>query len=453
MLPASAMTTLSVNLQPPIHKLPPEILCQIFITSGIRNIITSARHRREISGFNIAAVCSYWRSVALTTIELWNSVCLAANHHLDDSQDYALVMVLQRLLALSAESALFVSFEIMDPTPRIPRIFHLLFDQSHRWQTLSVVCVPSPCLQFISKLTLDSLLAFELTTLQPLTDLNPLKAPKLHKLSLNLVESKTSFIPWSQITDLTIQKSYIPQILKVLPRMLNLSKLNCRVSRKFASDRFQPLVKSDLSSLAVSFSDEQAMQLFFDAVLLPNLTSLTLTFTSVVYSSVTEEKHWSRTTLPSLLTRSGSSTILTSFTLHKTQIHPTGLTSLLNLMPNLKNLSFYEKFDDFGHRVINHLLSTLTLQNSSESGLVPNLTFLFLEIHCSADSDFNITILFDLITSRPNLRTVSINVPRENLSLSDSTIASFVDLQKGMDVRIEDAGGDVLFTGREQRGK
>lgn len=454
--------TLTVNLQPLIHKLPSEILCQIFVVHGSRNKLS--RHR-EIPGFKITAVCSYWRTVALATIELWNSISLVVTHQWDDSKDY----LLQRLLDLSAQSALFVSIDIMGPSTQIPPVLHRLFNQSRRWQTLSVVCIPSPFLELISQLPLDSLLAFDLTTLQSLIGLHPLKAPKLHRLILHLIDLidlNTSFIPWPQITSLTVRKGYIPLILEVLPRMPNLSKLNFRlgVSREIISDRSQPAVKSNLTSLAVSFRIQQTVHPFFDAVLLPNLTSLTLISerdvvcdaTSAASDSIAE---WSQTTLPSLLTRSGSSAILTSFTLQEIQIRPIDLTSLLHLMPNLRNLSLSEPFSgpDSKPRMANHFLSTLALHSdvsSSESGLVPNLTSLSLDLRRPFDSDSNLMMLLDLITSRPNLRTVYLKIHNEDLNPSDFLVASFADLRKdGMDVRIKDAHGDVLFGERRGSGK
>ena len=55
-----------------IRKLPPEILCQIFIGHGVANLIKPKSS--AVPGLKSATVCSHWRSVAFHTTELWSNI-------------------------------------------------------------------------------------------------------------------------------------------------------------------------------------------------------------------------------------------------------------------------------------------------------------------------------------------------------------------------------------------
>lgn len=91
------------------------------------------------------------------------------------------------------------------------------------------------------------------------------------------------------------------------------------------------------------------------------------------------------------------------------------------------------------------------LSSSQPQGLVPSLRSLSLEIRYLPFS-INLTMLLRLITSRhAYLKSLSLKFPTKSLSPSEVLLQSCVDFRKGgLDIRIEDQNGDVIFR-RQQR--
>lgn len=436
-----------------IHRLPTEILRQIFIAHGTTNDITTLRGTR-VPAFKIASICSYWRSLAFVTTNLWNTISLvvitAGPNVRWHSKNYPLV---QRLVDLSGNSPLYINIKISGV--EIPPIVCLLCDQSHRWQTLSLFCSTLSHFQFINSLSLDSLQIFRFTLNFMLFDSYHIKAPKLHTVSLSLLPTWHKPIlpslPWKQITDLTIKAGYAFQIHKALSQMPNISKLNIRVyPDSLDNSYYQTSITSNLTSLTVLFShaiEEKGLQHFFDSLLLPRLAFLALV--SEPYAGNKDGELWSRTHLPSLLTR--SSAVLTSFTLGNTLIDTTDLIHLLHLMPKLTTLALSEPPE--GKLMINRVfLLSLVPKSDSDSNsqeLVPSLESLSLKIShrstLSSDS-FNMTTFRDLIISRSNLKSVELKTSHDSLSLDSDILRSLIDIRmKGVALRIKDKDGDVLF--------
>ena len=450
-------------VQASVHQLPPEILSQIFIHAvhGTTNVIRARApgESHRIPAFKFVAACSYWRSVALATPELWNSISLVisnSKYHLPLS-----CALVQRLLHLSSQSRLFIQIQgmqILGPIPGIPPILSILCQSADRWQFLDLSCSAVGFLHFISALSLDSLDTFVFTT-QLTADFRLPNARSLRIVTLHSVRSKL-FLPWGQITDLTVQQGFIPHTLEHLHKMSNLSKLtfqphDWRLRSSHAS--YPKPVTSHLTSLTFSlpFRSEEVVQDFFNSLLLPSLTELTLNSEQDhIFLTNKNPDHWSRSSLPSLLTR--SSPALKSFTLNKIWIRSRDLIALLHLMPNLTTLSLSEPV--YGSSILqvdpminNHFLTALVLSDSESAALVPNLTSLSLEIHSTeSESEYSLGSLLDLIVSCRALDSLHLKAPSESIDVSDSLCRSFLDLRmNGANVSIEDKDGDVLFGRRE----
>lgn len=64
---------LTQSLLSPIRKLPPEILGEIFVHHGTRNLLGVSV---QIPAMNVRRVCSHWLAVTSTIKSLWSNICI-----------------------------------------------------------------------------------------------------------------------------------------------------------------------------------------------------------------------------------------------------------------------------------------------------------------------------------------------------------------------------------------
>lgn len=454
--------SLAKSLLAPVRKLPPEILCQIFIEHGTENFLVYGGHSNSsvIPGFKIACVCSHWRSVALTTTELWNSICVVIRPS-DCMWWYpdAHSALSERLLELSATSPLSVILNIPGNCyiPAVPYILRLLCRQANRWKALRGVCnIASILCSGIDGRRLDSLETFKLAAPPKVTALCIENAPKLHAVALILMDTKQITVPWDQITDLTVGRSSASQIVQSLAKMPKLSKLlvlSCDDEFDDEDEYDHRLVQSHLDSLTIIIRrplDELAIAALLDALILPKLQSLSII--SERGHITNQDECWASNQLPSSILR--SSPPLTSFKLEKTWMPSNDLIALLQNMPTLTTV--YVSEPSHKEPMINDQLIVNLSFRPDQQPLLKHLASLTLA-GCRLSS-FSVKVFVEMILSRwkPSyliqdgiicMRTAKLHVSDGSISFPD--VVQLMELRDGgLDIMIEDEDGDVLFGAR-----
>lgn len=460
---------LTRSLMAPIRKLPTEILRQIFVEHGVTNSIRVTGS--VIPGLKIASICSHWRSIAVDTTALWNSISIRIRklrrewpaHH---------VSLVEKLLELSQTSRLHI---IIDSEGiAIPPFLPLLCAQADRWQSLSGKWLCNNILDALSGIqghlhrlhTFDMLCRFESSS-----SLLAGGVPELHSLALCGMpfDTENTTIPWSQIIHLHIVYSRSTEILRILAespdlRTLKIGHYPIRVDgsdvRKHEQFLHPSLVLLDIA--LEDTNDAMNMTKLLNLLDLPNLRSLSIASTSKDQSwqskSVDQEiqsrSHWSKQ-LPSFLSRSSA---ITTFTLRSIWVSTNDLIALLQRMPALTTFSMSEPHLVNSEKSLPFILNDDFLLSISGRGLddrQPLLTRLTsLSLRGRSSDSFSMPVFIDIIQSRwkPSsliedevacIRRVKLQVLENRID--PGIVHPLLILEKrGLDVVIKDKAGIVL---------
>jgi hypothetical protein len=139
-------------LSSPIRKLPADVLTEIFTYVAENDLTgthkactefgdTTVPSQFMVMGYRLERVCSRWRRVALSTTALWSriSVPISPRHSIPVRQ-YGIptVPILRTILRRSREHPLDLTVVYVDGDPWTNLLWDMLFDQRHRWQSLTI---------------------------------------------------------------------------------------------------------------------------------------------------------------------------------------------------------------------------------------------------------------------------------------------------------------------------
>ena len=113
-----------------IHKLPVEILLQIFelCEHGIKGALT------------LSHICRHWRAIALNTASLWNKLTINSHSHMKEISFINMVRMLELQLDRTAEFPLDVVWHRSPSTYHDTIVLNLLRNKGHfsRWRNLAI---------------------------------------------------------------------------------------------------------------------------------------------------------------------------------------------------------------------------------------------------------------------------------------------------------------------------
>ncbi|KAJ7595318.1 hypothetical protein C8J56DRAFT_922089 [Mycena floridula] len=120
------------SLGAPIRRIPREVLRNIFVLLEGKS---QFGHVISVEGFQVAAVCRHWRTVALSTRSLWSDIIIQDSIPEDAQQ---LLVGLDRIFQLSGSHPLRVLVEC-DSASDNSELADRLLQQSHRWKHATFV--------------------------------------------------------------------------------------------------------------------------------------------------------------------------------------------------------------------------------------------------------------------------------------------------------------------------
>ncbi|KAK7060818.1 hypothetical protein VNI00_000551 [Paramarasmius palmivorus] len=336
------------SLLSPIHRLPPEVLANIFTICGEDfNDIHPIKMPPAVA---VSLVCGRWRSVALSTPFLWSSIRITFRNW-EWGQHEKVARLTETYLSRSKTSPLHLKMDItciddgadVDITPALD----VLVQNSSRWRTLDIICRPwvwqTSTLRGVrgrlSKLRHLRLSAFSDGEDDAADDLEIINTnifddcPDLHSLCLmpNSSDALSAIVlPWHQIQNLELESSEIRTAMLFITRCPNLQRVEFNNHNFIGMEEVDDVevVTSSVKSLSISLYQSPQV---FQVLTVPSLTSLEIGHLSFVRDLRPIEDCIRR-----------SSCNLTSFKLGPAPVSCKQVLSLLSLMPKLQSLHIYE---------------------------------------------------------------------------------------------------------------
>ena len=268
-------TYLHVALVTPIGRLPPEILSEIFLHCKNEGLTKLQLNKAPLV---LGSVCNRWRTIALSTPQLWASFALTIRSAYLKSD----VVLATTWLARAGTCPLTIRLACRGYARGSTRGFmQPLMDvfllHCERWYDIHL-SLPIRMLGFLvpaknrlpslQKLYLDGELASTLDIFQ--------FAPQLRWFQLALKASTIApsmiKVPWNQIEDLDLGHCGVDEYLELLRAAPNLQKCVARLSNSRQRDSHSPVQHLHLRSMII-FGDPTQL---FDTLLLPKLQEITI---------------------------------------------------------------------------------------------------------------------------------------------------------------------------------
>lgn len=251
---------------------------------------------------NIAAVCSQWRDIALSTPDLWTRMSLSrpCERISTDHQVSRIQFLLNLWLERSKDKPLYYSFRFTSmPNRLIPSLWGTetvlsplvaaLMQQRHRWTDIELytpelgpgrssdVGLDNVDLPSLMRLAWSGCLANNLNI-----SLSSNNAPRLTSVFLPTFVLKTCTLPWSQLTTLFIRDEhadpdYVHEVIDVLSRFTHLKELHIRAwfHDLFLDALYPPRITlPHLTLLHIAANVEIVLAGILDSLDAPALTAL-----------------------------------------------------------------------------------------------------------------------------------------------------------------------------------
>ncbi|KAJ7587426.1 hypothetical protein C8J56DRAFT_941879 [Mycena floridula] len=345
-------------LSAPIRQIPPELLSRIFYLACGINVV--GRDKIMVPALNLAAVCSHWRNVALSTREVWSQIeCQIWDPNDDDVYSaQSIVKATEFLLEQSGNHALDVSMDsCIDDVSSGPG-WSLILPHCSRWRSLTVVAhlasLPThfstvrgrlPLLEYISISTEDDFDPAEVTE----ASFDFLKdTPRLRAVSFS--EEACSLpipFPWDQLRSAELY-SAMNDDLTILSRFSNLREATITGG---SSRLTTPITLDKLCSLELSGTSWTLANniLALDSLILPALTSLSMTnLSSYIDPDVLSQRSFS---LDGFLVQSRCK--ITNLFVRNMPVEIIEWLTMLRSLPSLQNLSLYlDSYEPDGNELI-----------------------------------------------------------------------------------------------------
>ncbi|KAF7365608.1 hypothetical protein MVEN_00434300 [Mycena venus] len=184
----------------PIHKLPAELLVEIFVLVQNHSTISMQYRKQRIRKLHaLSQVCAYWRRVAHTTPQLWTG---ALGIELDKTPTADYVAGVKGWLERSAPLPIPVSLKARKGVEAGP-LMDVMATTAHRWSNANFNL---PSLAVLSRISSASLESLERITLESADAKNHaqtrpfLTAKRLCWVFLDTQRTTQVLMPWAQLT-------------------------------------------------------------------------------------------------------------------------------------------------------------------------------------------------------------------------------------------------------------
>ncbi|KDR78752.1 hypothetical protein GALMADRAFT_244302 [Galerina marginata CBS 339.88] len=277
---------------PIIHRLPPELPSYIFeLCVPLNNTSTSPMTDIErCAPLIIGAVCRGWRQIAWSTPRIWTFISIFL-----ESQKFPVRYELAREW-LNRSGQLPLTIHITAPATispsldsRLGPMIEFINQHSSRWKELHLTVPP----RFVSRFCGDSGGAPVLHTLKlqymlpnlfcDIPDKNPFSLkhgkPMPSNVSISYFCSRGVDIEWGYITHLflgSISLTECISVLKSAPRLIHYALSDVSIPSSPPHRPHKPIVHQVLRELDVSTNFRCWVGLFFEAVTLPGLESISM---------------------------------------------------------------------------------------------------------------------------------------------------------------------------------
>ncbi|KAK1219982.1 hypothetical protein PQX77_017266 [Marasmius sp. AFHP31] len=335
------------SLLSPVHRLPMEILMEIFSIACEENELYSSILPNAM---NLSSVCGRWWEVIRSAPKLWSSITIRFS---DWKRRFP---VLEDLVSLYLDRAatqplhLQLDFIVMGQGgSETFSILRLLHDHAARWQVLDLSeppsvfpCTPSP--HGFPALQVVRLRYVRSTLPDPLFSLFR-NATSLHTFdvtgNLELSGESKFDIPFHQIKTLFVRHTFVcPALARYLAKFSALETLNTNgigFPYDVQQEDTEPYLSKTITSVAFEFDSQIASDTTFRLFTFPRLTSLQVWGSR---ESLYEWPSWESGAVTDFLSRSSS---ITSLSLKNLPITGDQTIALLERIPTLASLQVVER--------------------------------------------------------------------------------------------------------------
>ncbi|KAJ7649118.1 hypothetical protein DFH06DRAFT_558083 [Mycena polygramma] len=413
----------------PVRRLPPEILCEIFVPFSLPADTTmwpqdAPDSKRELADLaksqllRASQVCTSWRTLIIGTPKLWSNIAVRSDRWLEDPARF--LAALQTCLARGAQHPLSLHFSSSRQRPESSRhAWELLVDHSDRWKIVSL-SVPARALKTVQRAhgrfhMLQSLsLSFWPDSdgdLIPSIDIFA-DAPTLKHFELVSTHAHhCPKLPWSQLCTFTCQPPpNLDHFSSILGWMADLSHPDAVFKLRYlysASPLPLPPIKSTISSFVVDIaaiqSPEGVVQILnqlLGCLTLPHLRELHF-LCSVVEGIIP----WPVDEFESLSSRSSFHDTLRVLDIPTVSITEDALVRTLACLGSLERLIIADRRENVERKLTEHVLITDSLfrrltytsyEFDRRLDLVPQLKYL----ECTSLCRFSTQVFLDFVSSR-----------------------------------------------------
>jgi hypothetical protein len=259
----------------PIRRLPPEILSKIFIHC----LPARKSHSFRISQapLLLGRICSGWRSVMLTTPQLWSTFALVSsfrstnnalcNVWLERSGSCPLTLVIGSLGGTTEEAYAVIA----TLASHCHRWRHLVLMSPSAMQYISTADLHLPCLESVEIAMHDIILTGGRTV--TIENAPRLRAFKMDSLGL----APAIRVPWCQLTEYHVKFDNLDSCIAALQQSANVEscKLTCRTDAAELTQEYLPVVLPHLRSLHIVVGGD--LTNLFNHLVLPALRDIHIT--------------------------------------------------------------------------------------------------------------------------------------------------------------------------------
>jgi hypothetical protein len=397
----------------PIRRVPPEVMAEIFLQLAEIEAETGScasylydygevfekkyivRPFRDQAPLIFGRICRDWRSIALSTPRLWNSISLECRNRKIRSNISLCDMWLKRSGSLPLSIRLYRHWILPSERDIITQqtidhwqeLIRIILPYAQRWRFLDLANVPDSFYDSLYGLLPDYAPMLEALCVSHDDDLEPANArstPRIgirfmRKLRILYLDSlggtditaggEWQTLPWSQLTHIDVGECSAYDCLHILGQAL------AAVACKFTVTRDSPL-----QHLPISHSGLRTLKIVVDANLLLLWSCLTCSVLSTL--SIESENagmvtdHTFFQGLPSFITRTDKS--IKDFTMQGSSLTDNQFASCLADMPRLHHLRVSE--GGSGVQFTNQIWESLTwgAAQDSPSPLIPKLKSLYV---------------------------------------------------------------------------
>uniref|UniRef100_A0A0W0F760 F-box domain-containing protein n=1 Tax=Moniliophthora roreri TaxID=221103 RepID=A0A0W0F760_MONRR len=378
------------SLLSPVHRLPPEILGDIFTI-----LIDLPAKERWLSSkthpaLAVSRTCGRWRDIAIATPSVWSTVAICFNITSCVRLSYSQLHSLTRLFLDRSRRCplkLVLDFDDRAPyrwdaQPHTISILKTLVQHSERWRTVELLYLKQSMivhevfapiaghLPILTDLTISSSndwddLAEDDDVYIDLFSDSPALTSISYEPSCPLTPQ--SPLPWRQIRSVRIKNAYYTEAIQIAPLWTNVEQLTFKQCgyRGRSTDHRDYLAIPSVTHLSLAARQEWEADFAFECFTLRQLSSLEISSIDGSWDV------WDQRLLTDFLIRSACT--ITSLSLKRVPVTDEELIQLLRLMPMLKSLQLEEKSDDmpqssFAKRTITRrFLQKLTIDGQDES--------------------------------------------------------------------------------------